>query len=316
MSAIVLTSTENLPYEDWLTYRKQGIGGSDASIVCGVNRYRSPVELWMNKTGQLHEEEAGEAAYWGTQLESLVRAEFTKRTGIEVQIVRQILQSEEYPFMIANVDGLCTHPDFGPCIFEAKTASAYKSGEWESDSIPDEYLLQVQHYMAVTGYRGAYIAVLIGGNRFKWQFVERDEELIVMLIQLEKDFWNHVKEGIPPSLDGSEASAAFLRSFFPDSVPLSKIDLPSQAADLILQYRNSGEEMDRAAEKKQEAENLLKQMLGENESGIIGDSVVVWKSIHQERLDTKTLKTEHPVLFKKYASQVSYRRFSIKEIVS
>ena len=95
MSAIVLTSTENLPYEDWLTYRKQGIGGSDASIVCGVNRYRSPVELWMNKTGQLQEEEAGEAAYWGTQLESLVRAEFTKRTGIEVQIVRQILQNEK-----------------------------------------------------------------------------------------------------------------------------------------------------------------------------------------------------------------------------
>lgn len=88
MSAIVLTSTENLPYEDWLAYRKKGIGGSDASIVCGVNRYRSPVELWMNKTGQLHEEEAGEAAYWGTQLESLVRAEFTKRTGIEVQIVK------------------------------------------------------------------------------------------------------------------------------------------------------------------------------------------------------------------------------------
>ena len=316
MSAIVLTSTENLPYEDWLTYRKQGIGGSDASVVCGVNRYRSPVELWMNKTGQLHEEKAGEAAYWGTQLESLVRAEFTKRTGIEVQIVRQILQNEKYPFMIANVDGLCTHPDFGPCIFEAKTASAYKSGEWESDSIPDEYLLQVQHYMAVTGYRGVYIAVLIGGNRFKWQFVERDEELIAMLIQLEGDFWNHVKEGIPPSLDGSDSSAAFLRSFFPNSVPLSRISLPTQAAELIAQYRNFSEEMDRAAEKKLEAENLLKQMLGENETGTIGDSIVIWKTIHQERLDAKTLKAEHPILFKKYASQVSYRRFSIKQIVS
>ena len=312
MSAIILTSTENLSHEDWLEYRKKGIGGSDASIVCGINRYCSPVELWMNKTGQLCNGETGEAAYWGTQLESLVRAEFTKRTGIEVQIVRKILQNKEFPFMIANLDGLCVHPDFGPCIFEAKTASAYKSGEWESDSIPDEYLLQVQHYMGVTGYRGAYIAVLIGGNQFKWQFIERDDELIAMLIQLESDFWNHVKERTPPSLDGSEASAAFLRSFFPESVPLSKIDLPSQAVDLIMQYRNSSEEMDRAAEKKQEAENLLKQMLGENESGSIGDSVVIWKTIHQERLDTKTLKTEHPVLFKKYASQVSYRRFSVK----
>ena len=62
----------------------------------------------------------------------------------------------------------CQHPEFGPCIFEAKTATAYKAGEWE-DTIPDEYQLQIQHYMAVTGYRGAYIAVLIGGNTFRWK---------------------------------------------------------------------------------------------------------------------------------------------------
>lgn len=316
MAAIVLTSTENLPYEDWLAYRKLGIGGSDASVVCGINRYRSPVELWMNKTGQLPDEEAGEAAYWGTQLEPLVRVEFTRRTGIEVQIVKQILQSEEHPFMLANLDGVCEHPELGPCIFEAKTASAYKSSEWESDSIPDEYVLQVQHYMAVTGYQGAYIAVLIGGNCFKWQFVRRDEELISMLIQLESNFWNHVQQGKPPSLDGSDASVTFLRSFFPASVPSSQVTLPSQAEELIERYRSFSEEIDRATEKKQEVENLLKQMLGENEIGTVGDSIVTWKTISQERLDTKTLKAEHPVLFKKYANQVSYRRFSIRQIVS
>ena len=316
MAAIILTSTENLSYEDWLAYRKQGIGGSDASAICGINRYRSPVELWMNKTGQLPDEEAGEAAYWGTQLEALVRAEFTKRTGIEVGLVRQILQSEDYPFMLANLDGACAHPELGPCVFEAKTASAYKSAEWESDSIPDEYLLQVQHYMAVTGYRGAYIAVLIGGNRFKWQLVERDEELISMLVKLEADFWKHVQEGTPPPLDGSDASAAFLRSFFPDSVPASQIGLPSKAAGLVEQYLAFSEQADRAAEKKQEAENLLKQMLGDNEAGTIGDSIVTWKTIRQERLDAKTLKAEHPALFKRYANQVSYRRFSIKQIAS
>lgn len=314
MAATVLTSTENLPYEDWLAYRKLGIGGSDASVVCGVSRYRSPVELWMNKTGQLPDEEAGEAAYWGTQLEALVRLEFSKRTGIQVEFVRQLLQSEEHPFMLANLDGVCVHPDLGPCIFEAKTASAYKSGEWE-DSIPDEYLCQIQHYMAVTGYRGAYIAVLIGGNTFRWRFVERDEELISMLIALESDFWAHVEQGSPPPLDGSDASAAFLRSFFPSSVPFSQIALPSQAEELIERYRNFSEEAERATDKKQEMENLLKQMLGENEVGTAGDSIVIWKTVSQERLDTRTLKAEHPALFKKYASQISYRRFSVKKVV-
>ena len=79
--AVNLASTENMPYDEWLDWRKKGIGGSDASVVCGINRYRSPIELWMDKTNQIPYQEAGEAAYWGTQLEALVKAEFTKRTG-------------------------------------------------------------------------------------------------------------------------------------------------------------------------------------------------------------------------------------------
>ena len=144
MPAKVLAQTENMPYEDWLSYRKQGIGGSDASVVCGISRYKSPVELWMEKMDQLPAQEAGEAAYWGTQLEALVRAEFSKRTGIEVKQIKQLLQSEDHPFMLANLDGICEVPDVGTCIFEAKTASAYKAAEWDN-AIPDEYMCQIQH---------------------------------------------------------------------------------------------------------------------------------------------------------------------------
>ena len=235
MSANVLASTENLPYEDWLEYRKQGIGGSDAAVACGISRYKSPVELWLEKTGQLPNQEAGEAAYWGTQLEPLVRAEFTRRTGIEVAHTMQLLQSAEHPFMLANLDGTCEHPDFGPCIFEAKTASAYKAKEWDN-SITEEYLLQIQHYMAVTGYRGAYIAALIGGNTFRWKFVERDESLIAVMIHLEAEFWDYVQEGTPPPLDGSEASARLLSEQFPASIPQSQITLPDTATNLLRQY--------------------------------------------------------------------------------
>lgn len=120
MSAKILASTENMSYEDWLEHRKLGIGGSDASVVCGVNRYKSAVELWMDKTGQLPDKEAGEAAYWGTQLEPFVRVEFTKCTGIEVTHKNELLQSEEHPFMLANLDGICEVPDYGTCIFEVR----------------------------------------------------------------------------------------------------------------------------------------------------------------------------------------------------
>ena len=309
--AIVLASTENMSYEDWLEHRRLGIGGSDASAVCGINKYKSPVELWMDKTGQIPPQEAGEAAYWGTQLETIVRAEFTKRTGIEVTKPNVILQSEEHPFMLANLDGTCEVPDVGTCIFEVKTASAYKAGEWE-DTIPDEYQLQIQHYMAVTGYAGAYIAVLIGGNTFRWKFLERDEELISMLIELETDFWKHVLDCTPPPLDGSNASAKFLADRFCDSIPQSHITLPDTAVTLLAQYDEACEQLEIVTEQKQRAENLLKEMMGENEMGTAGDRIVTCKSVSQERLDSKTLKAEHPTLCKKYTNKTSYRRFTVK----
>lgn len=311
--AKAVIDTNNLSYEKWLEYRKTGIGGSDASVVCGINKYRSPVELWLEKTGQLPYQEAGEAAYWGTQLEPVVRSEFTKRTGIEVKLVKQLLQSEEHPFMQANLDGICEHPDYGTCIFEAKTASAYKSNEWEN-SIPAEYMLQIQHYMSVTGYKGTFIAVLIGGNTFKWKYIERDDEIIEMLIHLEADFWEHIVNNTPPPLDGSEASEKFLSDRYPESIPQSRIILPPEADVLIKEYDKETAILNKAAERRQRAENLLKEMLGDNENGISENRIISWKSIFQERLDSKSLRAEHPDLYKKYVNRISYRKFSIKAV--
>ena len=311
--AKAVIDTNNLSYEKWLEYRKTGIGGSDASVVCGINKYRSPVELWLEKTGQLPYQEAGEAAYWGTQLEPVVRSEFTKRTGIEVKLVKQLLLSEEHPFMQANLDGICEHPDYGTCIFEAKTASAYKSNEWEN-SIPAEYMLQIQHYMSVTGYKGTFIAVLIGGNTFKWKYIERDDEIIEMLIHLEADFWEHIVNNTPPPLDGSEASEKFLSDRYPESIPQSRIILPPEADVLIKEYDKETAILNKAAERRQRAENLLKEMLGDNENGISENRIISWKSIFQERLDSKSLRAEHPDLYKKYVNRISYRKFSIKAV--
>ncbi len=311
MSVHILAVTKNMPYEEWLGWRKKGIGGSDASVVCGINRYRSPMELWMDKTDQKLHEEAGEAAYWGSRLEALVREEFHIRTGIQVRQVHQLLQSGEYPFMLANLDGICEHPDYGICGFEAKTASAYKADEWE-DTIPDAYQLQIQHYMAVTGYQGFYIAVLIGGNTFRWKYIQRDEELIAMLIQLEADFWQHVENRILPPVDGSEASAKLLAERFPNSVSQSQIALPDMAAEIIQRYTATCEQLETLTEQKQLAENQLKELLGEHERGTVGNQMVTWKTIAQERLDSKTLRAEHPALYKKYANLIMYRRFSVK----
>ena len=133
-----------------------------------------------------------------------------------------------------------------------------------------------------------------------------------MLIELESACWNHVQDCTPPPLDGSDASAKFLSQRFPSSTPQSHITLPDTAAALLAQYDDACAQLEIVTEQKQRAENLLKEMMGDNEVGTAGGRVVTWKSVSQERLDSKTLKAEHPALYKKYANKSSYRRFAIK----
>lgn len=305
-----LVTTENMSYEDWLQNRRIGIGGSDASAICGVNKYKTTLEVWMDKLGLSEGSESSEAAYWGTVMEPIIREEFSRRTGLTVLLEKSILQSTENPFMIANLDGIIEDPQKGKCIFEAKTASTYKATEWEN-GIPDEYLIQVQHYLAVTGFSGAYIAVLIGGNSFKYDFIQRDEALIEMLIKIEKDFWDLVLAKTQPELDGSESAKKILDTLFPVSYPTTT-ELPTEAIDLVHAFEYYQQEENRVSELKEEACNKLKSLLGDNESAKVDDKIVIWKSVTSERIDSKLLKSEAPDIFSKYAKNSSYRRFSVK----
>lgn len=311
--AKILVNTKDLSKEEWLKWRNKGIGGSDASIVCGINKYKSPVELWMEKTGQIEPKGSGEAAYWGTLLEPIVRNEFSLRSNLKVKTVKSMFKHSQYDFMLANLDGLLVDdPKFGKCIFEAKTASSFKRAQWEDENIHEEYMLQVQHYMAVTELKRTYIAVLIGGNEFKYKIVERDDELINMMIRLEKDFWDHVITKTPPEMDGSESSKELLDRLYPSSNGKSHIVLPDESIKLIAQYEIAKERESEVSEMKNEAVNKLKIMLGNSEYGSINDRTVTWKSYDTEKLNTKKLKEEQPEIYGKYITKSSLRRFLVK----
>lgn len=310
MNANVLVSTKDMKYQEWLEYRRRGIGGSDVAAVCGLSKWKSPVEVWLDKTGQIDPVPAGEAAYWGTLMEPIIRQEFADRTGFKIRQVNAILQHRRFPFMFANVDGIVTDPNLGDGIFEAKTASAYRAAEWEH-GIPDEYALQVQHYMVVTGLSFAWVAVLIGGNQFVWRLIERDEAVIDLLIQMESRFWKLVETRIAPEIDGSKASVELLNRLYPNGIK-ENIELPPEALDLITQFEEAQQEEKRIIEMKDLAANKLKDLLKNHEAGQIDGRVVSWKSVKSERLDTKSLKVDHPDIYEQYVKESNYRRFSVK----
>ncbi|PEB19689.1 hypothetical protein COO08_05095 [Bacillus toyonensis] len=311
MEANVLITTEDMAHEQWLEARKAGIGGSDAAAIAGLNKWSSPIGVYYDKTSETVKDQLpSEAAYFGNVLEEIVAEEFSKRTNLKVRTCNAILQHPEYPWMLANVDRLVVGEKVG---LECKTASEYLKKEWEGEEIPASYLLQCQHYMAVTGFKAWWIAVLIGGNKFIYKKIERDEDIIQYLIDIEKDFWlNHVEKRIPPMFDGSEASTNLLKQMYPEGYEGSEIDLPSEAKEHISSIQNITEEIKILEIHKKERENKLKAMIGDKEKGVIGEHQATWKTVHSQRFDTKVFKDKHPDLYEEFAKTSVSRRFSVK----
>ncbi len=203
----------------------------------------------LEKTGQSYSEDQGnEAAYFGTLLEDMVAKEFEVRTGKKVRRNNFMLQHPEHEFIMANIDRKVVGEN---ALLECKTASAYLAKDWEDDEIPEPYLVQVQHYLGVTGYEKAYIAVLIGGQRFVWKEIERDEELIDMIFEAEVHFWNyHVLGNNPPALDGSSAAEQYLKERYERSEQNKVVDLGYEFQDKIRHYNELKESIKQLQEQK------------------------------------------------------------------
>lgn len=306
-------STVEMSHQEWLQERTKGIGGSDASIILGLNKYKTPFELWLEKTGQSTVENgAGEAAYFGNLLEDMVAKEFEVRSGKKVRRNNFMLQHPEHPFIMANIDRKVVGEE---AVLECKTASAFLAKEWESEEIPESYLVQVQHYLGVTGYKHAYIAVLIGGQKFIWKEIERDDELIQMIFDAEVHFWNHhVLGNIPPALDGSSAAEKFLNEKYAKVEGGKTIDLPfnfKEKVDNLLEVKTNIKQLETL---KKEIENQLKKELEDAETGFVKNYRVDWKPVVQNRIDSKRLKKEKPNLYQSYVKPTTYRKLNIKEI--
>ncbi|KQL17654.1 YqaJ viral recombinase family protein [Cytobacillus solani] len=306
-------STLSMSRYEWLQERAKGIGGSDAGIILGLNKYRTAFELWLEKTGQVDPIEIdNEAIYWGNEMENVVAKEFEKRTGKKVRKTNFMYSHPKHEFIKANVDRLIVGES---AVLECKTASAYLAKEWEGEEIPATYLVQIQHYLGVTGKEKGYIAVLIGGNRFVWKEVERDEELIEMIFDAEFRFWKyHVQQGHAPELDGSSAAEQYLKEKYAQAEKDKEIVLPGNYKDMIIQYEKIKDDEKLIKTAKTEIENKLKSELKDAEAGITDTYMVSWKNQSQNRIDSKTLKEKFPDIYQQVLKETSFRKFTIKEL--
>ena len=183
----IYAKTKDISREEWLKLRKNGIGGSDAGAVCGLNPYRSAMDIFIDKTTDDISDYDNEAMKQGRDLEDYVAQRFCEATGLKVRKSNAMYVHKEHPFMLADVDRLIIGENAG---LECKTASPYSADKWNDGQIPAHYLAQCYHYMVVLDMDAWYIAVLIYGKEFKYIRLERDEEIITNLIHIEDEFWN------------------------------------------------------------------------------------------------------------------------------
>jgi putative phage-type endonuclease len=289
------------------------IGSSDAAAVLGLSRWKTPLQIWAEKTGQIIPEDISdqESVNLGIELEDYVARRFMRITGKKVARVTEHQVHPKYPFLTCAIDRRVVGED---SLLECKTCGAWKAKEWELDEVPQEYIIQVMHQLAVTGKQKGYIAVLIGNQEFKWQEIKRDEILIADMVKREVSFWNDfiIPKIMPAFISCKDSGAIY--ELFDSPVPESVVALGEEAnqiSDDIQAMKKDLESLEGSIEQKR---NVLKIMLKENEAGVSSRYKITWKEQKSNRLDSKSLKDNAPEIYRQYAKKTKTRVLKIAEL--
>jgi putative phage-type endonuclease len=249
----------------WQAARAKGIGASDAAVVLGLSPWKSPMELWAEKTGKVEPDDLtnNEAVLWGKKLEQIILDHLADVTGRQIlhHPQTEVVVHPENSWMRCTPDCWQVDEEKGEGLIEAKTCNFFGGADW-SDEPPLHYQVQLQHQLAVTGEKWGTLCVLIGGQRFEYFDCERNEAFIDALIAAEYAFWQSVETDTPPSVDGTESCAKAIRAMYPtDNGEIVQLPADSEAWDARLQEIKS--EMKRLETQRRELEAKIKMEIGE-----------------------------------------------------
>lgn len=318
--ALRLVGTKELPREDWLAVRKQGIGSSDAAAAVGLNPYKSQLELWLEKTGRdsslpkLDHNDEESPAYWGNILEPIVATHYTKRSGHRVRRINAVLQHPDpkLPWMLANIDREVIGTD-NVQILECKTAGINGARLWK-EGVPEYVQLQVMHQLAVTGKQAADVAVLLGGQHLEIHRIERDESMIARLIDLERLFWDYVVSDTPPPADGTASAEAALRCLYPeDNGQTLDFSQHTELASTYLELKAIRQSIAQQETREAQLKQALQQAMGAATRAEFAEGYISWKkSKDSTGLDIEQMLKDKPYLQARYPKiKTGSRRFMI-----
>lgn len=257
-----------------LEVRKHGLGSSDIAAVCGLNPWRGPLDVWMEKTGRAEARPDTPQTRLGNRLERQIAELYAEERGCDLTPGQTVIGAE--PWIIAT-------PDFyvglggERRILECKNVGHRIAHHWPEGEIPDYVLAQGLWQMEATGIRGLDVAALVGGRDFRIVPVAYNAEVVASILEIGEEFWTqYVLADVEPPVDGSDSWAEYIKRKWPTDLapPLEATpddeELGSQLA--LVRARMKNLEVDRA-----ELENALKARIGDAAGIRAHEWSVSWK---------------------------------------
>lgn len=267
--------------EEWLEKKRHGIGGSEISVLMGVNRYKTPYQLWLEKTNRSPPPEENKYMLAGRLMEPVIEELFQRQVPVKIapQSAENILYVHpKYPYILGTPDRIYTENE-QVGILEFKNTRQIITPE----IMPKSWFCQVQWYMALTGYEHAYVAWLVQGVDLYYQKFEFDEILFKHMIQIATEFWSFVEKDIPPPEYHSGDLELRNEHHFRDVTKM--ITATEETSNLINRLK---EIRVQASALKHEEERIVEvlKMIIKYDSGIQdsdGNVLVTWKSKSKEK---------------------------------
>jgi putative phage-type endonuclease len=290
-------------YEQFLLDRKQGLGGSDIAAILGISPWKTPLDVYLDKTTEWCDEEDSEALARGKRAESYVLDTYEADTGNSLIRNHDTIHDKEYPFLFANIDAKLDKTNI---IVEAKTTSDFVNN-WSD--IPEYYKTQVAHYAYITNADRVDIPVSFSSWQYKCFTYERDIEFEKQIRTKAMWFWiNHVKKKIPPE----PINIADTAKLYPNSNE-SKIHASPTIYESFNALKGLKEEIQQKQEACDQVSKNIREFIKDNEILMHEDKqLITWKNQTSSRFDSKAFIADHPDLYNQYKKESTSRVFRIK----
>ncbi len=336
-SPLVVTETAELSREEWLSFRRRGIGGSDVAAILGISPFRTARDIYYDKLeiADVEEEEGNWVAMeMGHLLEDLVAEIFRRKTGYKIYQIKKMFAHPQYPFMLADVDYFITLPDGKTAILEIKTTNYNARDNWWLDgkeTVPIYYETQGRHYMAVMDMDQVFFCCLYGNTEDEViiREIKRDTDYEEEMIYLEQEFWEGcVQKKLPPPYteSGDLIIASSRRHSGAANMDAPVLPMGTGMTATLMRYlelqeekKNSEKHSKKLESEMQRLKGILIAEMGSSCTALCEKEgvsyTITYNPIRKAGIDKDSLlrlKLQYPDIYEKFVTVSESRRFQVK----